>query len=93
MTYTSTRLTTIQAIFSKKTRLLMSALHILPALSGSLLLLVTTGCQSMAGQVAPRKGDEIVVAGQMIHSGTPVTLWIGSNHGASLIALQALDEK
>jgi streptogramin lyase len=26
-------------------------------------------------------------------STTPVTLWIGSNHGASLIALQALDEK
>ena len=25
-------------------------------------------------------------------STTPVTLWIGSNHGASLIALQALDE-
>ena len=26
-------------------------------------------------------------------STTPVTLWIGSNHGASLIALQALDEE
>ena len=26
-------------------------------------------------------------------STTPVTFWIGSNHGASLIALQALDEK
>jgi len=24
-------------------------------------------------------------------STTPVTLWIGSNHGASIIALQALD--
>ena len=26
-------------------------------------------------------------------STTPVTFWIGSNHGASLISLQALDEK
>jgi len=76
LTYTSTQLVTIQAIFSKKTRLLMSALHILTALSGALLLILAIGCQSMPGQLAPRTGDEIVVAGQMIHSGAPVTLWI-----------------
>ena len=37
-----------------------------------------TGCQSLPrpGTHAPRKGDEIVVAGQFFHTGTPVVLWM-----------------
>jgi N-acetyl-anhydromuramyl-L-alanine amidase AmpD len=36
------------------------------------------GCQSLPrpGTLAPRKGDEIVVAGQFFHTGTPVVLWM-----------------
>ena len=41
------------------------------------LLLLATGCQMMPkpGTVLKRKGDEIVVAGQFVHTGTPVVLW------------------
>src|SRR5262245_52251775 len=28
------------------------------------------------GTLAPRAGDEIVVAGQFVHTGTPVVLWL-----------------
>lgn len=28
------------------------------------------------GEIAPRTGDEIVVAGQFVHTGTPVVLWL-----------------
>ena len=38
----------------------------------------------------PRKGVNIRRV-FVDDSTTPVTLWIGSNHGASIIALQALD--
>ena len=36
------------------------------------------GCQSLPrpGTFAPRKGDEIVAAGQFFHTGTPVVLWM-----------------
>ncbi len=36
------------------------------------------GCKSAphAGTFAPRTGDEIVVAGKFVHSGTPVVLWM-----------------
>jgi N-acetyl-anhydromuramyl-L-alanine amidase AmpD len=36
------------------------------------------GCQSLPrpGAHAPRKGDEMVVAGQFFHTGTPVVLWM-----------------
>jgi N-acetylmuramoyl-L-alanine amidase len=37
-----------------------------------------TGCTTTAprvGSIAPRVGDEIVVAGHYIHTGTPVVLW------------------
>jgi len=36
------------------------------------------GCQSLPrpGTHAPRRGDEIVVAGQFFHAGTPVVLWM-----------------
>ena len=37
-----------------------------------------TGCQSLPrpGTMAPRRGDEILVAGQFVHTGTPVVLWL-----------------
>ena len=43
-----------------------------------LCLLVLTGCHSVPrpGTSAPRRGDEIVVAGQFFHTGTPVVLWL-----------------
>ncbi len=36
------------------------------------------GCQTAPrpGTFEPRRGDEIVVAGQMVHTGTPVVLWL-----------------
>ena len=34
------------------------------------------GCQHAPGTPAPRKGDEIVVAGQMFHTGTRVVTWM-----------------
>lgn len=45
------------------------------------LLLATiliAGCSTYPrpGTLAPRKGDEIVAAGQFIHTGTPVVLWM-----------------
>ncbi len=76
MTYTSTRLITLQAVFSKKSARRLLALHGVSAACGLLLLILAVGCQSMPGQLAARRGDEIIIAGQMIHSGAPVTLWI-----------------
>ena len=40
-------------------------------------LLLNTGCQttSRSGARLPRQGDEIVVAGQLFHTGTRVVLW------------------
>ena len=48
------------------------------ALSWSLCLLALTGCHTMPrpGAIAPRRGDEIVVAGQFVHTGTRVVLWL-----------------
>jgi N-acetylmuramoyl-L-alanine amidase len=44
-----------------------------------LLLCLTGGCAApRPGAMAPRKGDEIVVAGQFFHTGTPVVLWMDS---------------
>ncbi len=39
---------------------------------------VLTGCRTGAriGAIAPRRGDEIVVAGQFVHTGTRVVLWM-----------------
>ncbi|HXS69039.1 MAG TPA: hypothetical protein VN761_09365, partial [Candidatus Polarisedimenticolia bacterium] len=36
------------------------------------------GCKTgpLAGQMEPRRGDEIVAAGQFFHTGTPVVLWM-----------------
>src|SRR5262245_8138944 len=43
-----------------------------------LALSVLVGCRTgtKLATLAPRKGDEIVVAGRFLHSGTPVVLWI-----------------
>src|SRR5262245_13907606 len=43
-----------------------------------LAMAASTGCQSFLppGTSAPRRGDEIVVAGQFIHTGTRVVLWM-----------------
>jgi N-acetyl-anhydromuramyl-L-alanine amidase AmpD len=47
-----------------------------------LLMLVSgiflAGCASQpaSGRLEPRRGDEIVVAGQFFHTGTPVVLWL-----------------
>jgi N-acetyl-anhydromuramyl-L-alanine amidase AmpD len=49
-------------------------------LSLSLVIAVAavTGCKTVPrpGAFAPRRGDEIVVAGQFVHTGTPVVLWM-----------------
>ncbi len=51
-------------------------LKLVPAicLAGALLV----GCRTAApvGRIAPRQGDEIVVAGQFVHTGTRVVLWM-----------------
>jgi N-acetyl-anhydromuramyl-L-alanine amidase AmpD len=45
-----------------------------------LVILVATGCRTTpaprCGDPAPRRGDEIVAAGQFFHCGTPVVLWL-----------------
>src|SRR4051812_29469851 len=40
-----------------------------------LFVLLAGGCVTRPGTFAPRKGDEIVVAGKYVHTGTPVVLW------------------
>ena len=39
-------------------------------------LLVPCGCAQIAGDLAPRSGDEIIIAGDMIHTGMAVRLWL-----------------
>lgn len=39
-------------------------------------LLLCGGCAVQPGHLAPRSGDEIVIAGQLVHTGVPVRLWI-----------------
>lgn len=43
-----------------------------------LVSILIAGCSTYPrpGTFAPRKGDEIVVAGQFVHTGTPVVLWM-----------------
>src|SRR5438874_9714702 len=47
----------------------------------ALLLLIACGCAAhkkplaSVGQRLPRQGDEIVVCGQLFHTGAPVVLW------------------
>ena len=47
-------------------------------LAGALVLLcLAAGCLApRPGTIEPRRGDEIVVAGQLVHTGTPVVLWM-----------------
>src|SRR6266702_7707936 len=44
------------------------------------VVLMLGGCQGLPppGTFAPRKGDEIVAAGQFVHTGTSVVLWMDS---------------
>lgn len=48
----------------------------LTALSLAVLAIVTFAGCSTPGKLNPRTGDEIVVAGQLFHTGTPVVLWM-----------------
>src|SRR5256714_12597712 len=46
---------------------------------GCVFLLLHVGCKTPSpGAYEPRRGDEIVVAGQFVHTGTPVVLWMDS---------------
>ena len=53
-----------------------------PAGVGALVVAgMIVGCKSTPkaaapGQILPREGDEIVVCGQLVHTGTPVVLWM-----------------
>ena len=40
-----------------------------------ILGLMTAGCVSTPGKMLHRRGDEIMVAGQLFHTGTRVVLW------------------
>ncbi len=59
----------------KSMRFLMirSAGWMLAAVAG---LAGLAGCASAPGSHESRKGDEMVVAGQMFHTGTPIVLWM-----------------
>ncbi len=37
---------------------------------------VFSGCRTPPGKLSARKGDEIIVAGQLFHTGTPVVTWM-----------------
>ena len=58
----------------------MCAAKYLPRVSVCLLaaagLVWLAGCRTPPGQPAPRRGDEIIVAGQLFHTGTPVVTWM-----------------
>ena len=52
---------------------------LLPAASLLLITLLAgcvTGPYGRAGEPLPRLGDEIVVCGQLVHTGAPVVLWL-----------------
>ena len=57
----------------KQPRRPFPSLSALVALSA---LLLFAGCRTYPGKPALRKGDEIVVAGQLFHTGTPVVTWM-----------------
>lgn len=62
----------------KMTGKIVRAITIQQVLLGTLLVLLAgaTGCVTRPGTLERRKGDEIVVAGQFFHTGTPVVLWM-----------------
>ncbi len=39
-------------------------------------LVILAGCQHAPGTLAPRTGDEIIVAGQLFHTGTKIVTWM-----------------
>jgi N-acetylmuramoyl-L-alanine amidase len=45
-------------------------------LSLSLAIFLLAGCAHRPGKPAPRAGDEIIVAGQLFHTGTKVVTWM-----------------
>lgn len=65
---------TLQHSSSSGFRFLMGSLSLMSLLA----VFAGTGCSTMhrVGEVAPRKGDEIVAAGQFFHTGTAVVLWL-----------------
>jgi N-acetylmuramoyl-L-alanine amidase len=42
----------------------------------SLIMIILVGCATRPGSISERKGDEIVVAGKLVHTGTHVVLWM-----------------
>ena len=54
---------------------LSKILMLVPPLAG---MVAVAGCETAPrpGAFEPRKGDEIVVAGKFVHTGTPVVLWL-----------------
>ena len=60
----------------KQPRRPFSSLSALVALSA---LLLFAGCRTYPGKPAARQGDEIVVAGQLFHTGTPVVTWMDAS--------------
>lgn len=44
-------------------------------LAVALVALLFAGCATRPGTISARKGDEIMVAGKLVHTGTPVVLW------------------
>ena len=54
----------------------LGGINMFAALMAALLLAGITGCVTRPGTLEARKGDEIVVAGQFFHTGTPVVLWM-----------------
>lgn len=55
----------------------MLLVRLLALLLGSLVALgALTGCQTRPGKALSRKGDEIVIAGQLFHTGTRVVTWM-----------------
>jgi N-acetylmuramoyl-L-alanine amidase len=60
---------------SKQPPLTLRCVQSLTLLAAALTL---CSCKTLPkpGTLAPRKGDEIVVAGQFVHTGTPVVLWM-----------------
>src|SRR5262245_37656036 len=43
---------------------------------GAMVILAGCATTTRPGAAAPRKGDEMVVAGQFFHTGTPIVLWM-----------------